>query len=90
MNAVTFLGHLLNFCAPALWTAAAAVLCGGLVMPARGAGWPQRLACGFGVGMVVLAAGLAAFGSDGKMITWAALIAAVALTECLMRRAWQG
>jgi len=88
MTVLTLFGHLFGFCAPAAWLAGAAVVCGGVVSPARGAAWPQRLACDFGVGLAVSSAGLLLFGSDGKMATWAALVLAVALSECLLRRGW--
>ena len=90
MTLLNALGHLVNFCLPAAWMAAAAVLCGGLVLPAGRAGWPRRLACDFGVGLGVLAAGLALLGSDGKMLTWAALVVAVAFCECALRGGWRG
>jgi hypothetical protein len=89
MNFITLLDHCLNFCAPALWMASAAVLCGGLVLPARGRGLPWRLGCNFAVGLLVLAAGLLLSGSDGKVVTWAALIAVVSLSECLLRGGWR-
>jgi len=89
MTLFTFSGHLVNFCLPALWMAGAAVLCGGLVLPAGKARWPRRLACDFAVGLAVLVAGLLLFGSDGKMATWAALVVAVAVSECLLRGAWR-
>ncbi|WPB55257.1 hypothetical protein [Xylophilus sp. GOD-11R] len=86
MNVSALLGHLINFCLPALWMAGAAVLCGGFLLPSRGPAWPMRLGIDFVVALVVLVAGLLWFGGDGKMTTWAMLIAAVALAECLMRR----
>ncbi|MCZ2496738.1 hypothetical protein GN316_08215 [Xylophilus sp. Kf1] len=89
MTAFELLGHLVNFCLPAVWMAAAAVLCGGLLAPARGAGWPRRLACNIAVGLAVLLLGWLVLGSDGKMATWMALVAAVALSECLLRGAWK-
>ncbi|QHJ00599.1 hypothetical protein GT347_23020 [Xylophilus rhododendri] len=89
MDFLTLLGHITNFCLPAAWIAAAAVLCGGLVVPARGASWPVRLGCDFAVGLGVLLAGLLLSGSDGRMLTWAALLAAVAFCECWLRAGWR-
>lgn len=89
MTATNLLGHLVNFCLPAFWMAAAAVLCGGLLAPARGARWPGRLACNFAVGLAVMLLGWLLLGSDGKMATWVALAAAVALSECLLRQGWK-
>lgn len=89
MTATTLLGHLANFCLPALWMAAAAVLCGGLLAPARGARWPRRLACDFAVGLAVMLLGWLLLGSDGKMATWGLLVASVALSECVLRQAWR-
>lgn len=86
MNAFALAGHLVDFCLPALWMAGAAVLLGGFLLPARGPAWPMRMGIDFVVATVVLVAGLLWFGGDGKMTTWAVLIAAVALAECLMRR----
>ena len=89
MTFTSLIGHIFNFAAPALWMAAAAVLCGGLLAPAAGPVWPKRLACDFVVGLVVMSLGWLVLGSDGKMATWAALVAAVAMSECLLRKAWR-
>ena len=89
MTFTTLLGHFFNFVAPALWVAAAAVLCGGLLVSAPGPRWPKRLGCNFLVGLSVMALGWLVLGSDGKMATWVALVAAVALSECLLRQAWR-
>ena len=89
MNFLTLAGHVFNFCLPALWTAGAAVLCAGLVLPARGPAWPRRLACDFAVGLAVLLAGLLLSGSDGRMATWVLLVVSVAVSECVLRVGWR-
>ncbi len=74
MDILSAIWHLLNFVAPALALAATLGVALWLQAPARGvraawrsAGW---LAAS---GVLVLAAGLAWFGHDGKMVTYAAL-----------------
>jgi hypothetical protein len=89
MTFTTLLGHFSNFIAPALWMAAAAVLFGGFVASTPGPRWPKRLACDFVVGLVVMSVGWMVLGSDGKMATWAGLVLAVAVSECLLRQAWR-
>jgi hypothetical protein len=89
MTFTTLLGHFFNFVAPALWMSAAAVLVGGLLLGAPGPRWPKRLACDFVVGLVVMSLGWIVLGSDGKMATWAGLVLAVALSECLLRQGWR-
>ena len=73
--------HLLNFLAPAWVTAALGAMAMKLVwrqalrgVPAKRLAWRCALA-----GSVVLAAGLALWGRDGKMATYAALVGVQAL-----------
>lgn len=78
MDPLLALWHLLNFTAPALCLAALLSLAMWLQAPARGFDHFKRnfgwLSAG---GMVVLVAGLALFGRDGKMATYAALVLVV-------------
>lgn len=91
MGPLDILNHLLNFMAPAAFVALALVLCGRL-FGANGralAGWRQFTAV-FAVGLVVLAGGLALWGRDGKMLTYAALVVAAATCQWLLVRGWKG
>jgi 4-hydroxybenzoate polyprenyltransferase len=80
-------GHLLNFVAPALWMALGMLLLGHVIAPGpRRMAWPGRLAVHVLVGVVVLVAGLVLSGQDGSMLTWAALVLALASSEWALRR----
>ncbi|MBN8488088.1 MAG: hypothetical protein J0M20_10250 [Burkholderiales bacterium] len=81
MGPLDALWHLLNFVAPALGV--------GLITTAlakwlfrrelSGAAWQGLLLWSMGAGLVVLLAGLVAFGRDGRMATYGLLVAATAL-----------
>jgi len=75
MSPFTLLDHLANFVAPALFLAVILGLGGRLIL---GKGAPMALwaqvAINFVAGLVVLAGGLAYFGRDGMMATYAALV----------------
>lgn len=91
MGPLDILNHLLNFVAPAAFVAQLLVL-GGRLLGAKGgalAGWRQW-AVVFVVGLVVLAAGLALWGRDGKMLTYAALVVATATCQWVLVRGWKG
>ena len=91
MGPLDILNHLLNFVAPAVFVALLLVL-GGRLLGAKGgtlAGWRQW-AVVFVVGLVVLAAGLALWGRDGKMLTYAALVVATATCQWALLRGWKG
>lgn len=92
MDVLTFAAHLLGFAAPA---AALAVLVAGaarLLWRGKGLamGWWAGVLLNFVVGLAVLGAGLAFFGRDGKMATYAALVLAVATVQWLASRGWRG
>ncbi|PYE79036.1 hypothetical protein DFQ15_10323 [Xylophilus ampelinus] len=90
MSAADLLNHLLNFVAPAFWTAALLALSARLVVPGPPrVAWPWRLALDAGVGVLVLVLGLVLTGHDGAMATWIALVLAMATTEWCLRRAWR-
>lgn len=75
MDPLLALWHLLNFTAPALGLAGLLGLVLWLRAPAKGptAAWESTLWLAGG-GVLVLLAGLALFGRDGKMATYAALV----------------
>lgn len=91
MGPLDLLLHLLNFMAPALAVALGVMVCARLLLkkPAGAPGWPVQLAVNFAVGVAVLGAGLAFFGRDGKMATYAALAVACALSQWLAGRHWR-
>ena len=82
--------HLFGFVAPALFVAVAVAFgarWGGLApRPLR---WWMQVTINFAAGVAVLAGGLWYFGVDGKMATYAGLVAAVATTQWLCARGWK-
>jgi len=92
MDPLSFLNHLLNFLAPAFAVAVGLVACSHVFMRkrARPHGWLAPIALHFAVGAAVLAAGLAVWGRDGRMLTYAALVLACASSQWLWLRAWKG
>ena len=83
--------HALSFLAPAAAVALLVTLAARLVLPRSGrpARWWLPLAVNFLAGALVLAAGLAVFGRDGKMATYAALVLVVATAQWFVGRAWR-
>ena len=87
--------HLFNLVLPA---AAVAVL---LVLSSRvfggvfrsknpvAASWWAQAAIVFAVNVLVLVAGLVFFGHDGKMLTYAAMVAGAALCQWVLLGAWK-
>ena len=90
MDSSTLALHLAGFVAPAFFVGLAVALgarwVGGGLSALR---WWVQAAINFGVGVAVLAAGLWHFGVDGKMATYAALVAAIATAQWLGSRAWK-
>lgn len=82
--------HLLGFVAPAFFVSLAVVF-GARVFRAGPVSprWWVQFAMNFTVGVAVLAAGLWHFGTDGKMATYAALVAAIATVQWLAGRGWK-
>jgi hypothetical protein len=82
--------HFLGFAAPALFVALAVAF--GARWVGGGAGglprWRQ-FAMNFTVGVAALAFGLWHFGVDGKMASYAGLVAAVATAQWLGSRGWK-
>ena len=91
MPASDLIVHLLNFVAPALFMALALALSTRLLMKKR-AGAPAlwaQIALNFIAGTAVLAAGLAYYGRDGMMMTYAALVAVCGTAQWLLARGWR-
>lgn len=95
MTAHLLLNHLLNFMAPAALLALLLVLLSRLFfgffrskMPVAHTWWAQT-AIVFIANMVVLVAGLLVFGHDGKMLTYAALVAGAALCQWTLLGGWK-
>lgn len=95
MTAYLLLNHLLNFMAPAALLALLLVLLSRLFfgffrskMPVAHTWWAQT-AIVFIANMVVLVAGLLVFGHDGKMLTYAALVAGAALCQWTLLGGWK-
>ena len=91
MSLLSLLNHLLNFLAPAFAVAVGLVLGSQIFMRKRAKprGWIAPMALNFTVGAAVLAAGLVFSGSDGRMLTYAALALACALCQWLWLRGWR-
>ena len=92
MGPLDILLHLLSFLAPALAVAGLVVLAARAFMPSRAGllAWWVQFALNSIAGAAVLGAGLWHYGVDGKMATYAALVAAVAACQWLCSRSWQG
>jgi hypothetical protein len=82
--------HLLGFAAPAFFVALAVTFgahwAGFAPRPLR---WWVQSAINFTAGVAVLGAGLWHFGVDGKMATYAGMVAAIATTQWLCSRGWK-
>ena len=95
MTAYLLLNHLLNFMAPAALVAALLLMFSRLLPGFFGSNkalvyvlWAQ-LAINFIVGVGVLAAGLVLLGRDGKMLTYLALMLAMATSQWLQLGGWK-
>jgi hypothetical protein len=83
--------HLLSFAAPALALALLVALGARVLFPRQRTlvSWWVQVALNSTVGLAVLAAGLWYFGVDGKMATYAALVAGVAACQWTGSAAWR-
>jgi hypothetical protein len=88
MGFLDFLNHVLNFAAPAAWLAVVmtwAPLIFKQNRPLRRSG-RAMLAINFIVSLTALLLGLLAFGRDGKMASYIAMVLACATSQWLMQR----
>lgn len=90
MGPIDLLFHLLSFVAPAFGVALGVAFAARLMGLGAAGRWWKPVALNFGAGVAVLAGGLWFFGNDGKMATYAALVAAVASVQWLAGRGWRG
>ncbi len=91
MSVPDLVDHLLNFIAPAFFMAVTLAIATALLMKKRSgtpALWAQA-AINFIAGVVVLAAGLAYFGRDGMIATYAALVFVCGTGQWLLSRGWR-
>lgn len=95
MTAYLLTNHLLNFIAPAASVALLLVLLSRLSFglfkskQALAQVWWAQAAIIFIVGLAILATGLLAFGRDGKMMTYAALVLGSAVCQWVLVRGWK-
>lgn len=92
MGPLAVINHLFNFVAPAAAVALMLVLCGRFfgARASSSVSVLRQWVVVFGVGVLVLAAGLALWGRDGKMLTYAALVVAMASCQWVLVRGWKG
>jgi hypothetical protein len=92
VNTLDLLQHVLSFAAPALAVALALALGGRWLLPSTGPRptWWALLAINLLAGLAVLGAGLWYFGRDGKMASYAAMVAVMATVQWFAGRAWRG
>jgi len=83
MSPLDLLIHLANFVAPAFFVALLLVLAGRVLLGRSRTGLWAQWAIGFAAGVAVLAGGLALFGRDGMMATYAALVVVCGTVQCL-------
>ena len=91
MGPLDFSRHLLSFAAPALAVALLVTLAARVILPRAHAprNWWLPFILNLAVGLMVLAAGLWWYGRDGKMMTYTAMVFAVATSQWLAARAWR-
>jgi len=86
MNILDLIWHLAGFIAPALFVALGVALAAGIFAEkkafARRLG--RQVGLNFAVGVAVLMIGLALTGHDGRMLTYAALVVAVATNQLVL------
>jgi hypothetical protein len=96
MTAYLLTNHLLNFVAPAVAVAVLLLLLAsafsGLFKRKRSSshGWWAQAAIISGVNLIVLATGLAVFGADAKIATYAAMVFGAALCHWFLGKGWKG
>ncbi|MBE7939805.1 MULTISPECIES: hypothetical protein [Ramlibacter] len=91
MDALTLAWHLTTFAAPALALGLGVAWAGPwLLRRPRSLGLGWQFLVNAAAGLAALAAGLLHFGVDGKMASYAGLVAAVASCQWLSSRGWKG
>ncbi len=92
MNLISQLGHLLNFIAPAIAIGLlVAALAPTLMKKARpNHSWLTQSAINTVACALVLLGGLAVFGHDGKMETYAAMVLVCASSQWIAAKGWRG
>lgn len=88
MGPLDLLNHLLNFAAPALLLAGVLAFLAPVFMRNKASARARfaQAAINFVVGLLALLAGLVFFGRDGKMLSYAALLLAVASSQWWAQR----
>lgn len=88
MGLLALINHAVNFLAPALWLALGLPFAVVFFMKKRplALSYIGCVALLFGVGSAVLIGGLVVFGRDGKMLTYLALVLALATTQTWLSR----
>ncbi|MNV44752.1 hypothetical protein D3C71_1365210 [compost metagenome] len=91
MGPLAVANHLVNFIAPAAAVALVLVLCGRWVgaRAVSGMSAGRQWVVVFVIGVLVLGGGLALWGHDGKMLTYAALVVATASCQWVLVRGWK-
>lgn len=91
MGPLELLDHLVNFAAPAFFVAGLLALCANAVVRRAAMAAPlwMQMTFNFLAGLVVMLGGLAIFGRDGKMATYAALVIVCATSQWLQLRGWR-
>lgn len=85
MDLLSFFWHFLNFFTPAAGVAVLLAIALGLSGSPRAQFW-QRTVLLFGVGALVLVAGLLLQGRDGRMFTYAAMVLAMGTAAAWWRQ----
>ena len=91
MSPLDALNHLLNLFAPAAAMAVLLVWGGRLFLRQCHplCAWWKQMLLQWLLGSMVLAAGMALWGHDGKMLTYAALVVATASGQWVLLRGWK-
>lgn len=91
MSLLDMLLHLFNFAAPALVLALLLPLSAQFFIKkqAPALAWWAQAAINFVVGVAVLLVGLWLWSRDGKMVTYALLVLALASSQWLLSRGWR-
>ena len=91
MGPIDFSIHLLSFFAPSFAVAVLVSLASRVLLPRNNQPkrWWLPVSLNFLAGAAALVGGLVLFGRDGKMLTYAAMLVAIASAQWLGGRAWR-